>query len=114
MFRLSRYGGSLRTQFHFAADVMLCDNETPSADSVDVVYLEVGDTTAGDSVTGPDDDIQAVQASGSWQFAHEDGAPCSCANPPAITHRSSCARQMLDLISRKGNEPWNGNRVGSR
>lgn len=41
----------------------------------DVVYLEVGDRTAGDSVTYPDDDIQAVLVSGAWQFAHKDGAP---------------------------------------
>ena len=39
----------------------------------DVVYLEVGDRTAGDSVTYPDDDIQAAFVSGAWQFAHKDG-----------------------------------------
>ena len=41
----------------------------------DVVFLEVGDRTAGDSVTYPDDDIQAVRVSGAWQFAHKDGTP---------------------------------------
>ena len=41
----------------------------------DVVYLEVGDRTAGDSAIYPDDDIQAVFMSGAWQFAHKDGTP---------------------------------------
>ena len=39
-----------------------------------VVYLEIGDRSAGDSVTYPDDDLQAVLgANGMWQFAHKDG-----------------------------------------
>jgi uncharacterized cupin superfamily protein len=42
----------------------------------DVLYLEVGDRTSGDSVTYPDDDIAAVlDKDGRWQFAHKDGAP---------------------------------------
>ncbi len=41
--------------------------------SEDVVYLEVGDRSAGDSVTYPDDDIQAVLVNSKWQFAHKDG-----------------------------------------
>jgi uncharacterized cupin superfamily protein len=42
----------------------------------DVVYLEVGDRTAGDSGSYPDDDIQAVLGpDGKWQFAHKDGTP---------------------------------------
>jgi len=42
----------------------------------DVVYLEVGDRTPGDSVTYPDDDIAAVlDHSGGWQFTHKDGTP---------------------------------------
>jgi uncharacterized cupin superfamily protein len=41
-----------------------------------VVFLEVGDRSAGDGVTYPDDDIQAVLgADGKWQFAHKDGTP---------------------------------------
>jgi uncharacterized cupin superfamily protein len=41
-----------------------------------VVYLEVGDRTAGDSVSYPDDDLAAVQDSnGKWIFAHKDGSP---------------------------------------
>ena len=43
--------------------------------SEDVVYLEVGDRTAGDAATYPEDDIQAVLVAGKWQFAHKDGAP---------------------------------------
>jgi len=39
----------------------------------DVVYLEVGDRTAGDSATYPDDDLQAVLVGGNWQFTHKDG-----------------------------------------
>lgn len=40
----------------------------------DVVYLEVGDRTAGDTGDYPDDDIQAVlDDSGKWVFSHKDG-----------------------------------------
>ena len=40
----------------------------------DVVYLEVGDRSQGDSVFYPDDDIQAVMsADGKWHFAHKNG-----------------------------------------
>jgi uncharacterized cupin superfamily protein len=42
----------------------------------DVLYLEVGDRSAGDGVSYPDDDLQAVLApDGKWRFAHKDGAP---------------------------------------
>jgi len=42
----------------------------------EVVYLEIGDRAAGDRVTYPDDDIQAVQdADGRWRFTHKDGRP---------------------------------------
>jgi uncharacterized cupin superfamily protein len=42
----------------------------------DVVYLEVGDRSAGDAVVYPDDDIAAVMgAEGKWRFAHKDGTP---------------------------------------
>lgn len=43
--------------------------------SEDVVYLEVGDRTAGDAATYPDDDLQADLISGKWQFTHKDGTP---------------------------------------
>jgi uncharacterized cupin superfamily protein len=39
----------------------------------DVVYLEVGDRSAGDSATYPDDDLLAKLVEGKWQFAHKDG-----------------------------------------
>ena len=42
----------------------------------DVVYLEIGDRSAGNSVSYPDDDIQAVLGKdGQWQFVRKDGAP---------------------------------------
>lgn len=41
----------------------------------DVVYLEIGDRTADDTVYYPDDDIQAVLVDGQWQFTHKDGTP---------------------------------------
>ncbi len=42
----------------------------------DVVYLEVGDRTAGDAGSYPDDDIQAVLGlDGKWKFTHKDGTP---------------------------------------
>jgi len=40
-----------------------------------VVYLEVGDRSPGDTVSYPDDDLQAVLVDGRWQFAHKDGRP---------------------------------------
>ncbi|WP_245638682.1 cupin domain-containing protein [Hydrogenophaga palleronii] len=41
----------------------------------EVVYLEVGDRTAGDQGTYPDDDLQAEQVDGQWCFTHKDGTP---------------------------------------
>jgi uncharacterized cupin superfamily protein len=41
----------------------------------DVVYLEVGDRTAGDSAVYPDDDLQAILVEGQWRFLHKDGTP---------------------------------------
>lgn len=44
--------------------------------SADVLYLEVGDRSAGDTATYPDDDLQAALGQdGKWQFAHKDGTP---------------------------------------
>lgn len=39
----------------------------------DVVYLEVGDRTPGDSVTYPDDDLQASAAT-AWTYRRKDGS----------------------------------------
>ena len=41
----------------------------------EVVYLEVGDRSEGDSVVYPDDDLQAVFNEGKWTFLHKDGSP---------------------------------------
>jgi uncharacterized cupin superfamily protein len=41
----------------------------------DVVYLEIGDRTPGDTTTYPDDDIAAVAVGGGRRFAHKDGTP---------------------------------------
>jgi len=42
----------------------------------DVVFLEVGDRSAGDSVTYPDDDVAAVYgADGKWNYRRKDGTP---------------------------------------
>ena len=46
-------------------------NET----GADVVYLEMGDRTAGDAVEYPDDDLAVVTIDGKRQMAHKDGAP---------------------------------------
>lgn len=46
-------------------------NETEEA----VVYLEIGDRSPGDQGTYPDDDLQARQVNGQWQFTHKDGTP---------------------------------------
>ncbi|MEO1207394.1 MAG: cupin domain-containing protein [Pseudomonadota bacterium] len=40
----------------------------------DVVYLEIGDRSAGDEGTYPNDDLKAVQdKQGKWVFQHKDG-----------------------------------------
>lgn len=41
----------------------------------DVVYLEVGDRSAGDQAFYPDDDIEANLEDGVWKFRHKDGEP---------------------------------------
>jgi len=46
-------------------------NETDT----DVVYLEIGDRTPGDSAVWPDDDLQVVEIAGQKRMAHRDGTP---------------------------------------
>ena len=46
-------------------------NETP----LEVVYLEIGDRTAGDEASYPDDDIQAMLIDGKWKFVRKNGFP---------------------------------------
>lgn len=44
--------------------------------SEDVVYLEIGDRTAGDEASYPRDDIKAdLGPDGQWRFTHKDGRP---------------------------------------
>ncbi|HXG22546.1 MAG TPA: cupin domain-containing protein [Methylomirabilota bacterium] len=44
--------------------------------NADVVFLEIGDRSTGDSASYPADDIQAVLgADGKWRFTHKDGTP---------------------------------------
>lgn len=43
--------------------------------ATDVVYLEVGDRTPGDSAVWPDDDLQLVEIDGKRRLAHRDGRP---------------------------------------
>jgi uncharacterized cupin superfamily protein len=40
----------------------------------EVVFLEVGDRSAGDTVIYPDDDLQGALVEGTWRFAHKDGS----------------------------------------
>lgn len=42
--------------------------------TLELIFLEVGDRSAGDEVTYPDDDLMAQFVSGSWQFTHKDGS----------------------------------------
>ena len=41
----------------------------------DVLYLEIGDRTAGDEGSYPDDDLKAKLVDGNWKFVHKDGSP---------------------------------------
>jgi len=41
----------------------------------DVVFLEVGDRSAGDTVVYPDDDVAAVYADGRFTYTRKDGTP---------------------------------------
>jgi len=41
----------------------------------EVVYLEVGDRTAGHEGSYRDDDLKALMVEGKWKFVHKDGSP---------------------------------------
>ncbi len=42
----------------------------------EVVYLEIGDRSEGDSVTYPDDDLVAIfEGPGKWRFTRKNGEP---------------------------------------
>lgn len=40
-----------------------------------VTYLEIGDRTAGDSVSYPDDDLEAYRDGETWRFRRKNGQP---------------------------------------
>ncbi|MES2298420.1 MAG: cupin domain-containing protein [Pseudomonadota bacterium] len=42
---------------------------------IDVLYLEVGDRSAGDQVTYPDDDLVLQDDGSNWAYLHKDGTP---------------------------------------
>ena len=54
-----------------SGDAHMLENRT----NEEVVYLEIGDRTAGDAAAYPDDDLQAVLIDGRWKFLHKDGNP---------------------------------------
>jgi uncharacterized cupin superfamily protein len=41
----------------------------------DVVYLEIGDRTPGETAIYPDDDIAMANVDGKYRFTHKDGTP---------------------------------------
>ena len=41
----------------------------------DVLYLEIGDRTAGDEASYPDDDLIARETASTWTFFHKDERP---------------------------------------
>ncbi len=41
----------------------------------DVVYLEIGDRTPGETATYPDDDLAMANVDGRFRFTHKDGTP---------------------------------------
>ncbi len=41
----------------------------------DVLFLELGDRTPGDTVEYPDDDVKAVYVDGKWKYSRKDGTP---------------------------------------
>lgn len=67
----------------------------------DVVYLEIGDRSAGDEATYPDDDLVARESAGAWCFFHKDGrpyppspAPTDSAHLPDAHHEESDANDQ--------------------
>lgn len=43
--------------------------------NADVVYLEIGDRTPGDSADYPHDDLAVTDVAGRWVFSRKDGTP---------------------------------------
>ena len=70
----------------------------------DVVYLEVGDRSAGDEVFYPDDDLQAILQDGRWQALERR---CAAAGAQLATMRDStekaapvwfCSSRMVNSV----------------
>ena len=70
-----------------------------------VVYLEVGDRTAGDAASYPDDDLQAAVIEGRWVFAHKDGRPVATILLPT-NHRLPHEPQPGDPSPPTSNARW--------
>ncbi|HEX4975160.1 MAG TPA: cupin domain-containing protein [Pseudomonadales bacterium] len=58
----------------FRAGTGEAHNLTNNSDK-DVLYLEVGDRSAGDEATYPDEDLKGVLRDGAWVFTRKDGSP---------------------------------------
>ena len=51
-------------------------NQLANRSAEPVVYIEIGDRTAGDEVEYPNDDLKATQLpNGAWALSHKDGRP---------------------------------------
>jgi len=50
-----------------------CGAQLKNGSNEAVVYLEVGDRTAGDIVEYPDDDLKAFDTESGWVFTHKNG-----------------------------------------
>jgi len=60
-----------------SADAHRLLNETAE----EVVYLEIGDRSPGDSASYPDDDIAATRVGDQWIFTRKDGSAFAAAPP---------------------------------
>lgn len=50
-------------------------HQLANASAHDVVYLEIGDRSAGDVAIYPDDDLMAIGSTAGWRYFHRDGKP---------------------------------------
>lgn len=88
-----RIGGVPRTCAGFKAGSGNAHQLRNRSDAM-VVYLEIGDRTAGDLVTYPDDDIQFDKTpEGRLQIVRKDGSPYGGHRNPAGVALLAWARQ---------------------
>lgn len=66
-----------------------------------VVYLEVGDRSPGDTVSYPDDDLEAYLENGAWKFRHKNGVPYGGAGQGAADAGLAC---LLRVTSARDEE----------